>query len=115
MARKASADSESSRGFNDVIGVALIAAALLLFVAQVSFDRNDVSFHTTLVNKPIHNWIGPLGAYAAWWSFLPLGIVGYLLPELLLFSAPLTFWTGRLIFACGPVNPCSGPAFSWCH
>ncbi|HZL41655.1 MAG TPA: DNA translocase FtsK 4TM domain-containing protein, partial [Verrucomicrobiae bacterium] len=94
MARKASADSESSRGFNDVIGVALIAAALLLFVAQVSFDRNDVSFHTTLVNKPIHNWIGPLGAYAAWWSFLPLGIVGYLLPELLLFfgTAYLLDW-----------------------
>ena len=33
-----------SHGFNDVIGVALLAAALLLLVAQLSFDRYDLSF-----------------------------------------------------------------------
>jgi S-DNA-T family DNA segregation ATPase FtsK/SpoIIIE len=82
MSRKASADSESSHGFNDVIGVALMAAALLLLAAQLSFDRNDVSFLTTRLNNPIRNWIGPLGAYIAWTSFIPFGLAAYLLPGL---------------------------------
>jgi DNA segregation ATPase FtsK/SpoIIIE, S-DNA-T family len=81
MSRKT--DSDSHNGFGDVIGVALLAIALLLLVAQLSFDRYDLSFFRDPHNKPIHNWIGPLGAYLAWGSFLPLGLVGYLLPWLL--------------------------------
>jgi S-DNA-T family DNA segregation ATPase FtsK/SpoIIIE len=75
--------SDSNKGFGDVIGVALLAVALLLLVAQFSFDRYDLSFFRDPHNKPIHNWIGPLGAYLAWGTFLPLGLVGYLLPWLL--------------------------------
>jgi S-DNA-T family DNA segregation ATPase FtsK/SpoIIIE len=81
MSRKASSDS--AHGFGDIIGVALLATALLLLVAQWSFDRDDISFLTTRLNKPTHNLIGPLGAYLAWASFIPLGLVGYLLPVLL--------------------------------
>ncbi len=80
MSRKTG--SGSNNGFGDVIGVALLAIALLLLVAQLSFDRFDISFFGDPHNKPIHNWIGPLGAYLAWGSFLPLGLVGYLLPWL---------------------------------
>src|SRR5581483_9902960 len=82
MARKAS-DSESARGFDDIIGVALLAATLLLLVAQWSFDRHDISLLNTPPNHPTHNWIGPLGAYIAWASFLPFGVVGYLVPLML--------------------------------
>ncbi len=81
MSRKAS--SNSAHGFGDIIGVALLFAALLLLVAQWSFDRDDISFLTTRLDKPAHNWIGPLGAYLAWASFIPLGLVAYLLPALL--------------------------------
>jgi len=81
MSRKAS--SNPAHGFGDIIGVALLFAALLLLVAQWSFDRGDISFLTTHLNKPTHNWIGPLGAYLAWASFIPLGLVAYLLPMLL--------------------------------
>ena len=80
MSRKASSDSHN--GFADVIGVALLAAALLLLVAQFSFDRYDISFFKDPHNKPVHNWIGTVGAYLAWFSFLPFGVVGYLLPVL---------------------------------
>jgi S-DNA-T family DNA segregation ATPase FtsK/SpoIIIE len=80
MSRK-TADSHNS--FNDVIGVALLAAALLLLVAQLSFDRNDISFLTTQVNSSTHNWIKLPGAYLAWVSFLFLGITAYILPWLL--------------------------------
>jgi DNA segregation ATPase FtsK/SpoIIIE, S-DNA-T family len=80
MSRKT---TDSHDGFNDVIGVALLAAALLLLVAQLSFDRNDISFLTTQVNHSAHNWIKLPGAYLAWGTFLLLGIVGYILPWLL--------------------------------
>jgi S-DNA-T family DNA segregation ATPase FtsK/SpoIIIE len=81
MSRKSGADS--NRGLNDVIGVVLLAAALLLLVAQCSFDRYDLSFFRDPHNKPVHDWIGTIGAYLAWGAFLPLGLAGYLLPWLL--------------------------------
>jgi S-DNA-T family DNA segregation ATPase FtsK/SpoIIIE len=80
MSRKSPPDS--NKGFADVIGVALLAAALLLLVAQFSFDRYDLSFFKDPPIKPVHNWIGTVGAYLAWGSFLPFGVVGYLLPVL---------------------------------
>jgi S-DNA-T family DNA segregation ATPase FtsK/SpoIIIE len=79
--------SEPHQGWNDVIGVALLALALLLFVSQISFDRNDISFITTRPNSPAHNWIRLPGAYLAYASFFMLGVTAYILPWLLaLFS-----------------------------
>jgi DNA segregation ATPase FtsK/SpoIIIE, S-DNA-T family len=75
--------SGPGNGFADVIGVALLALALLLLVAQLSFDRNDISFLTTQANHSAHNWIKLPGAYLAWGSFLLLGIAAYLLPLVL--------------------------------
>jgi len=80
MSRKSPPDS--NKGFADVIGVALLAAALLLLVAQLSFDTRDISGLNLPPNKSTHNWIGPLGAYLAWGTFVPLGVAGYLLPWL---------------------------------
>ncbi|HEY1662169.1 MAG TPA: DNA translocase FtsK [Verrucomicrobiae bacterium] len=81
MSRKT---SDSHNGLNDVIGFALLAAALLLLVSQWSFDRHDISFlYKSAEGKTmIHNWIGLIGAYLAWMSFLALGIAAYLLPFL---------------------------------
>jgi S-DNA-T family DNA segregation ATPase FtsK/SpoIIIE len=81
MSRKS--PSNSGNGFNDIIGVALLGAALLLLVAQLSFDRNDIAFLTTQLNKPPHNWIGLLGAWLAYGFFFMLGAVAYVLPGLL--------------------------------
>ena len=72
--------SGPGNGLADVIGVALLAVALLLLVAQWSFDHNDISFLTTRVNHSAHNWIKLPGAYLAWSSFFLLGIAAYLLP-----------------------------------
>ncbi len=77
--------AEPHHGLNDVIGVALLALALLLFVYQLSFDAFDISFNHDPANKPIHNWIGFLGAYLAWFSFLAFGLIAYVLPWLLAF------------------------------
>jgi S-DNA-T family DNA segregation ATPase FtsK/SpoIIIE len=80
MARKSDETSHPKNGFNDVIGIALLALALLLLVAQLSFDRHDISFLVTKVNKPAHNWIGPMGAHFAHWFFIFFGLGAYLLP-----------------------------------
>jgi S-DNA-T family DNA segregation ATPase FtsK/SpoIIIE len=81
MSRKTPAGP--GNGFNDIIGVALLAAALLLLVAQVSFDRYDLAFIRTPPNKPIHNWIGPFGAHVAYASFFLFGLGAFVLPFLL--------------------------------
>jgi S-DNA-T family DNA segregation ATPase FtsK/SpoIIIE len=83
MSKKTGTDSNS--GFNDVIGVALLAAALLLLVAQFSFDRYDLSFVSTN-NTPhnhAHNWIGALGADVAYAFFFIFGLAAYIFPFLL--------------------------------
>src|ERR1017187_7368661 len=83
MARKSGDAPNSNRGLNDVIGIVLILfIALPLLCAQFSFDVNDISFHTTRVNKPLHNWIGLIGAWLAYGSFFLLGGAAYLLPLL---------------------------------
>jgi S-DNA-T family DNA segregation ATPase FtsK/SpoIIIE len=80
MARKS---DESSRGFSDIIGVVLLAAALLLLVAQFSFDRYDLSSVRIPPNKAVHNWIGPFGAHFAHGFFFLFGIGAYAMPVLL--------------------------------
>ena len=80
MARKSGYESSPKNGFNDVIGIALLALALLLLVSQLSFDRYDLSSVRVPPNKEVHNWIGVIGAYLAWFTFEPLGIAAYLLP-----------------------------------
>ncbi len=80
MSRKGS--SESHHGWADFIGLALLAAALLLVVAQLSFDHHDIPFNNAPPNQPPHNWIGRLGAHFAWGFFLMFGVTAYLLPVL---------------------------------
>ncbi len=81
MSRKSPSDSRN--GFADVIGVALLLlVALPLLVAQLSFDRFDLSFIHIPVNKPVHNWIGPFGAHVAYASFFIFGIGAYAFPLL---------------------------------
>ena len=81
MSRKGA--SESHHGWADFIGVALLAAAVLLLFAQLSFNRGDIATLTTSINKPLHNWIGWLGAHSAWVSFLAFGVTAYIVPVLL--------------------------------
>jgi len=87
MAQKSAADSSSSRGFNDVLGAVLLASALLLLVAQLSFDRHDIAFNNVPVVRPIHNLIGVIGAYLAYGLFFLFGVGAYLIPVLLVLFA----------------------------
>ena len=88
MARKASANSESSRGFNDIIGVVLMCFAALLLAALLSYQPRDVSANAVPPNPSVRNWIGPFGAWLAYYWFFWVGAAAYLFP-LLFFAVGL--------------------------
>jgi S-DNA-T family DNA segregation ATPase FtsK/SpoIIIE len=85
MARKASAVSEAAHGFNDIIGIVLTGFSLLLLVALLSYNPHDVSVNKLPPNPSTHNWIGPIGAWTAWFWFFLIGAAAYEMPALLFF------------------------------
>ncbi|HXJ57925.1 MAG TPA: DNA translocase FtsK [Verrucomicrobiae bacterium] len=84
MARKDSGRTarEQPRGFSDIIGIVLIALALLLLVAQLSFDSQDVGVNRVPPNETTRNWIGSAGAFGANGFFLLFGAGAFVLPLL---------------------------------
>jgi S-DNA-T family DNA segregation ATPase FtsK/SpoIIIE len=112
MARKDSAKPAAHRGFSDIIGIVLIAAALLLLAAQLSFDRQDVNTNRIPSNEITHNWIGSAGAFIANGLFFLFGAGAFVLPVLLLlFGLGHLFeflsylkrrwpWAAALFFTC---------------
>src|SRR4051812_22166084 len=85
MARKASANSESSHGLNDIIGIVLMGSGVLLLVALLSYHPRDVSANGVPTNPAVRNWIGPIGAWMGYFWFLLVGAAAYELPALLFF------------------------------
>src|SRR3954467_2948016 len=83
MARKNSPKNPPARGISDIVGIVLIACALLLLVAQLSFDRSDVAANHFPPNESPHNWIGKAGAYGANFFFFLFGAGAYVLPLIL--------------------------------
>ncbi|HYG36295.1 MAG TPA: DNA translocase FtsK 4TM domain-containing protein, partial [Clostridia bacterium] len=85
MARKASSETDSTHGFNDIIGIVLMSLAVLLLAALLSYDPRDVANNALPTNPTVRNWIGPFGAKLAYFSLLSVGAAAYELPALLLF------------------------------
>jgi len=83
VARKDAPQSQS-HGLNDVIGIVLGAAALLLMVALFSYDTFDSALNRVPPNNPPHNLGGPLGAWVAAKLFWVFGIGAFMIPVLLL-------------------------------
>jgi S-DNA-T family DNA segregation ATPase FtsK/SpoIIIE len=84
MARKASADSESHHGFNDIIGIVMMGTAVLLLIALLSYHPYDVPADKVPANPSVHNWIGPFGAWLGHFGLRWVGLAVYELPALLL-------------------------------
>lgn len=75
--------SESHHGWSDVIGVVLLATALVLALAQWTFDKYDLSYVRLPQNSPPSNLIGPFGAHFAHWFFYIFGVTAYIVPVIL--------------------------------
>ncbi|HAV62582.1 MAG TPA: cell division protein FtsK, partial [Verrucomicrobiales bacterium] len=85
MARKVSGAIAPSRGMGDILGVVLIAVALMLAVAQWSFEPRDLGFLYDPPYRPAHNLIGVVGAYFAYGVFFLFGVAGFVVPLLLFY------------------------------
>ena len=71
MAGKETPQRESAKGgANEVLGICLVALAVLFLLALFSYDKGDLSFNGTEVNDPRHNLVGILGAWLAQGCFL---------------------------------------------
>ena len=85
MARKASADTGSPRGFNDIIGLTLLMFALLLLASLLSYDSRDIAANNFPATPSPRNWIGVFGANLAYHTFFWVGVGAYVLPVLMVF------------------------------
>jgi S-DNA-T family DNA segregation ATPase FtsK/SpoIIIE len=90
--RKEPERTPEHRGLNDIVGVVLLAVALLLFIAMTSFDRNDVAANTTNRNVTPHNLIGGAGSWIAHFFFQAFGAGAFVLPILCAVFGVGCFW-----------------------
>jgi S-DNA-T family DNA segregation ATPase FtsK/SpoIIIE len=71
---------------NEIVAIALVALALLLFLCLFSYSPNDPSWNAA-GESGAHNWIGAIGANVAAGLFQGIGLAAYLLPFLFLAAA----------------------------
>ena len=72
-----------ARGLRESSAIVLAGLALVLFVALVSFSPHDRGFSFTGEGGPVHNRIGPVGAWFADALYFLFGRPAYLLPAIL--------------------------------
>ncbi|MGZ5437987.1 MAG: DNA translocase FtsK [Pyrinomonadaceae bacterium] len=85
---------ERSR-LNEIIVIALVAAALLLGLCLASYHPNDPSWNAA-GEASARNWIGTVGANVAAALFQSIGLAAYLIPFLILAAAWRRFRTQRI-------------------
>ena len=76
-------DQPPSRS-GELWGLALLGLAVVLLIALVSYDRNDLALVRQPPNDPPHNWLGRLGGWVAYVLTLGLGAGAFVLVALLL-------------------------------
>ncbi|NOT46861.1 MAG: hypothetical protein HOP17_03800, partial [Acidobacteria bacterium] len=82
LLKKRAAGRKPASRTNEVLAVALLAFAVLVFLCLVSFNQSDPTFNTASSQK-VQNWIGVVGANFAELLMSLVGITAYLLPALL--------------------------------
>ncbi|OGW48562.1 MAG: hypothetical protein A2Z50_03950 [Nitrospirae bacterium RBG_19FT_COMBO_42_15] len=70
---------ENSR-LNEIIGILLIAAGLLILISLMSYHSDDPSFSTASQQAGVKNWAGAAGAYLSDGLFQLFGGGAYLFP-----------------------------------
>ncbi|MBE2181405.1 MAG: DNA translocase FtsK [Chthoniobacterales bacterium] len=92
----------SSKAWNEVLGLILLGAGTLLFLALVSYSPSDVPSWLFFskqgsVETRTENFIGPVGAIVAGFSYFLLGAASYLLAVLLVAFGGAKFLSGGLL------------------
>ncbi len=85
------------RHLNEIKGIVIIAASLLVFFGLVSYTSQDISLLSYPVNSPLKNLIRVFGAWMSFGLFCIFGWTGYILP-LILFFWGISKFKGRAFF-----------------
>ncbi len=75
-----------NRRLNEIIGMVVLVAAVLLLLALASYTPTDSSFNTVgryVTGRPAHNWTGIVGAYVADAMLQLIGVAAFFLPLVL--------------------------------
>src|SRR5215469_11619440 len=75
-----------NRRLNEIIGMVVLVAAVLLLLALASYTPTDPSFNTVghyVTGRPAHNWTGMVGAYLADGLLQSIGVAAFFLPLVL--------------------------------
>ncbi len=85
-------------GWLEVAGILSATMGLLVLLALLSYDPRDVSVLQFPPSDPPVNFIGPMGAWAAFLAFMGLGVAGYLVPFTLFYCGLICLFKreGRL-------------------
>ncbi|MEX0679734.1 MAG: DNA translocase FtsK [Pirellulales bacterium] len=90
MARGKTTDEGGSKAWSEVLGLVLLGAGTLLFLALVSYNPEDVPSWVPFISKQAggggatENFIGPVGAIVAGAAYFLLGAASYLLAVVLI-------------------------------
>ena len=72
-----------NRRLNEIIGLTVMVAALLLLLALASYTPSDPSLNTVggyVTGRAAHNWIGTVGAWLSDLSLQTIGIAAFFFP-----------------------------------
>jgi S-DNA-T family DNA segregation ATPase FtsK/SpoIIIE len=92
-----------SRPLNVFLGIVLLLASLLLFLALASYRATDPSLNTSTELVTPRNWIGLFGAYFADLLLQTLGLTAFLLP----------IWMGGIGWTWTRSRPSGSPILRW--
>lgn len=76
----------------EATGILMQAVWVLLLLGLVSYTYMDIPWEYNPSNSPTANYIGPVGAWAAWVIFKLFGLVGFLFPMVLAVWGILMIW-----------------------
>ncbi len=94
MARNNTASNAVSRqGSGEIRGFLLLAGAVMLLAALLSFDPYDTAFSRYPANESKSNWIGPMGAYVAHALYFVFGLPALILAGALALYGASYFWS----------------------
>jgi S-DNA-T family DNA segregation ATPase FtsK/SpoIIIE len=85
------------RHLNEIKGIVVIAAGLLIFLGLSSYSASDIALLSYPVNYPLKNLIRVFGAWMSFGLFFAFGWISYSLPAVLFFWGAAKF-KGRLFF-----------------
>ena len=102
-------------GWREAWGILFLAFCVLTLLSLISYQPGDISLVKSPPNDPAVNFIGPMGAWLAFFTLMTLGAGGYFFPlalgvfgALLIFKRegwvwPKTIWLLLILLCLYPV------------